>query len=122
MAKQGGKGVPLACLDGEPLIVPSRKSRIEAIRNWFGEIGLEPNILCEMSNYVDAVALAEQGVGISIFPQTTHTPNTLVVSKIITQPTRQAKYVLVWNKEQHPSGLTEAFINFVQDFQEAGGC
>ena len=122
LAKLEGEEIQLICLKDEPLIVPSRKSRIEAIRAWFGEIGAEPNILCEMSNYVDAVALAEQGVGISIFPQTTHTPNTLVVSKIITQPPRQAKYVLVWNKEQHPSGLTEAFINFVQDFQEAGGC
>lgn len=118
LARQGGKDIPLACLDGEPLIVPSRKSRIEAIRNWFEEIGLEPNIICEMSNYVDAVALAERGVGISIFPQTTCMPNELVISKVITQPARQVEYVLVWNKEQRPSGLTEEFIHFVQDFQE----
>lgn len=118
LAKQEGKGIPLACLDAEPLIVPSRKSRIEAIRNWFGEIGLEPNIICEMSNYVDAVALAERGVGISIFPQTTCTPNELVISKVITQPVRQVEYVLVWSKEQRPSWLTEEFIHFVQDFQE----
>ena len=121
LAKLEGEEIQLICLKDEPLIVPSRKSRIEAIRAWFGEIGAEPNILCEMSNYVDAVALAEQGVGISIFPQTTHTSNKSVVSKVITQPASQVKYVLVWPKEQRPSDLTEEFIHFVQDVREAGG-
>jgi len=118
LAQLPGDQLPLARLVGQPLIVPTRKSRIEAIRKWFGEIGAEPNIFCEMSNYVDAVALAEQGVGISIFPQTTYTPNDLVVSKVVTQPARQAEYVLVWSKTQHPSGLVQAFIDYVQDFLE----
>ena len=118
LARQPGDQLPLSALVGQPLIVPSRKSRIEAIRDWFGEIGAEPDILCEMSNYVDAVALAEQNVGVSIFPQTTYTPNGLVVSKVITQPARQAEYVLVWSKEQRPSGLVQAFIDYVQDFLE----
>ena len=118
LARQPGDQLPLSALVGQPLIVPSRKSRIEAIRDWFGEIGAEPDILCEMSNYVDAVALAEQNVGVSIFPQTAYTPNDLVVSKVITQPARQAEYVLVWSKEQRPSGLVQAFIDYVQDFLE----
>ena len=118
LARQPGDQLPLSALVGQPLIVPSRKSRIEAIRDWFGEIGAEPDILCEMSNYVDAVALDEQNVGVSIFPQTTYTPNDLVVSKVITQPARQAEYVLVWIKEQRPSGLVQAFIDYVQDFLE----
>ena len=118
LARQPGDQLPLSALVGQPLIVPSQKSRIEAIRDWFGEIGAEPDILCEMSNYVDAVALAEQNVGVSIFPQTTYTPNDLVVSKVITQPARQAEYVLVWSKEQRPSGLVQAFIDYVQDFLE----
>lgn len=118
LAQVPGEEVPLADLVGQPLIVPTRKSRIEAIRAWFGEIGAEPDILCEMSNYVDAVALAEQGVGVSIFPQTTYTPNELVVSKVITQPARQAEYMLVWSKAQRPSRLAQEFICYVQDFME----
>lgn len=118
LARQPGDQLPLSALVGQPLIVPSRKFRIEAIRDWFGQIGAEPDILCEMSNYVDAVALAEQNVGVSIFPQTTYTPNDLVVSKVITPPARQAEYVLVWSKEQRPSGLVQTFIDYVQDFLE----
>ncbi len=119
LARLEGGEVPLRSLVGEPLIVPSRKSRIKAIRQWFGEIGAEPDILCEMSNYLDAVALTEREVGISIFPQTTCTPNDLLTSKVIVQPPRQVQYVLVWSKERRPSGLAEEFIHFVRDTQEA---
>ena len=118
LAQGPGDTVSLSSLVGEPLIVPSRKSRIESIRRWFGEIGAEPQILCEMSNYMDAVALSSQGVGVSIFPQTLGVSNGLVVSKVVVQPARQAEYILVWNKGQPPSGLTREFIRYVQDFLE----
>ena len=117
LAKEPGD-IPLSSLVGEPLIVPSRKSRVEAIRRWFGEIGAEPQILCEMSNYMDAVALTSQGVGVSIFPQTVGVSNGLVVSKAVTRPARQAEYILVWNKGQAPTGLTREFIHYVQDCLE----
>lgn len=119
LARMEGETLPLSSLVDQPLIVPSRKSRVEGIRRWFGEIGAEPHILCEMSNYMDAAALTSQGVGISIFPQTTSVPNGLVVSKVVTQPARQVEYILVWNKGQAPSGLSREFIRYVQDCQEA---
>ena len=115
LAQTVGDTIPLSSLAGEPLIVPSRKSRMGAIRRWFGEVGAEPHILCEMSNYVDAAALTSQGVGISIFPQTVDVSNGLVVSKVVIQPSRQVEYILVWNRGQPPSGLTREFIHFVQE-------
>ena len=115
LARPIGDTSPLSSLVGEPLIVPSRKSRVDAIRRWFGEVGAEPHILCEMSNYMDAAALTSQGVGISIFPQTVDVSNGLVVSKVVIQPSRQVEYILVWNRGQPPSGLTREFIHFVQE-------
>jgi DNA-binding transcriptional LysR family regulator len=115
LAQPIGDTIPLSSLVGEPLIVPSRKSRVDAIRCWFGEVGAEPHILCEMSNYMDAAALTSQGVGISIFPQTVDVSNGLVVSKVVIQPSRQVEYILVWNRGQPPSGLTREFIHFVQE-------
>lgn len=115
LARMPGDTVKLEHLVGEELIIPSRKSRVEAIRSWFQEIGAEPRILCEMSNYVDAVALTEQGVGISIFPQTTCAPNHLLVSKVITDQARQVEYVLVWPKDQRPFGVAEEFLRFVRE-------
>lgn len=115
LAQTAGDTIPLSSLAEEPLIVPSRKSRMDAIRRWFGEVGAEPHILCEMSNYMDAAALTSQGVGISIFPQTVDVSNGLVVSKVVIQPSRQVEYILVWNRGQPPSGLTWEFIHFVQE-------
>ena len=115
LARAEDKQVSLSSLVGEPLIVPSRKSRVDAIHKWFREINAEPNIICEMSNYLDAVALSERGVGISIFPQTTYTPNALLVTKVITDSERQVEYVLVHSKELLPSPLINEFLNYVHD-------
>ncbi len=118
LAKREGSTVPLANVADYPVIVPRRASRIEAIRRWFSSIGREPDIICEMSNYIDAVALSEQNVGISIFPQTTYTPNQHVVCKMITDPAKIVEYALVWPKEQRKSPLVQEFINYVEDFLE----
>lgn len=121
LAKLPGGQVPLRALVGEPLIVPSRKSRIQAIIQWFATIDAQPDIVCEMSNYLDAVALSEQGVGISIFPLTTQTNNPLVCSKVIVQPARQVEYMLVWNKQSTPLGAAAAFMEKVVSCTQANG-
>ena len=107
LALQPGDTVELKDLAGEPLIVPTRHSRVEAIRRWFRGIGAEP------ANYLDALALVEQGAGISIFPQTTVTPNPKVVRRLITGPAKIAEYALVTEQNQHRPALVEAFIRYV---------
>ena len=118
LAQDKSEFIPLKALAGEPLIVPSRHSRAIAIRNWFEEIGEEPNIVCELSSYIDAVALAEQNVGICIYPLTTYTANEHLVKKIITESSRQIEYFLVRNRDQHSTELVQEFINYVTDCQE----
>ena len=54
-------------------------------------------------------------MGISIFPQTTYTPNALLVTKVITDSERQVEYVLVHSKQLLPSPLINEFLNFVRD-------
>lgn len=118
LSQTEGLEIPLSALVGQPLIVPSRKSRMEGIHRWFAEIGAEPESICETSNYIDAVALSEQNAGISIFPQTTYTPNPLVVTKVITEPMKKIDYYLVWRRDDRPTELTQAFIDYVRDFLE----
>lgn len=122
LAQMEGNEIPLRSLVGEPLIIPRRKSRVEAIYRWFQEINASPTIFCVQSNYLDALALSGENVGISIFPQTMTEENSRVVSKVITQPTKSAEYVLVWSKEHRPSELTLEFIHYVEDFlaEESG--
>lgn len=118
LAQEEGEFIPLKALAGEPLIIPSRHSRAKAIRAWFEEIREEPNIVCELSNYIDAEALAEQNVGICIYPLTTYAENNLLVKKIIIESARQIEYFLVRNRGQHNTELVQEFINFVEDCQE----
>ncbi len=121
LAKQPGNSVELKDLAAEPLIIPTRRSRVEAIRRWFRDIGAEPKIIAETANYLDALALAEQGAGISIYPQTTETPNPKVVARLITGPAKIAEYALVAERNQHRTALVDEFINYVSDSIEEDG-
>ncbi|MBR4827722.1 MAG: LysR family transcriptional regulator [Oscillospiraceae bacterium] len=110
-----GNSVSIRQLVGEPLIVPSRRALIEDIYRWFRSIKSEPNIICEMDNYLDAAALAGRGMGISIFPQTSYISNTSLVSKQIDGGTRRLEYLFVWQKGRPLPSLEEHFIDFVKD-------
>ena len=118
LAKEEGDFLSLRKLVGQPLFIPSRRYRAEAVRAWFREIDEEPTIAGELSNYIDAVALAEQDVGICIYPMSTYSENELVVKKIITDSARQIEYVLVWNRNQLRKELAVEFVNFVRDCLE----
>ena len=119
LAKEEGDFLPLRKLTDQPLFVPNRRSRAESLRLWFEEIGEEPSIAGDLSNYIVAVALAEQNAGICIYPMTTYSENELVVKKIITDSARQIEYALVWSRSARKSELAEEFLNFVQDCLEA---
>ena len=118
LAQREGDFLPLKELAGQPLFIPSRRSRIESVRAWFREIGVEPVIAGELSSHIDAVALAEQNVGICIYPMTTYNDSDLVVKKVIVDSERQIEYVLVWNRNQQQKELAQEFVNFVQDCLE----
>ncbi len=98
LAQEEGDFLPLRKLVGQPLFIPSRQSRAEAVRTWFEELGEEPLIAGDLSNYIDA--------------------NELLTKKIITESARQIEYALVWNKNAHLSDLEQEFINFVRDCLE----
>ena len=119
LAAEEGDLLPLEKLVDQPLFIPNRRSRAEALRAWFGEIGREPCIAGDLSNYIDAVALAEQNAGVCICPITTCTQHDLVVKRIITGSARQIEYALVWTRGTHLSEPAEEFINFVRDCMEA---
>lgn len=118
LANQAGECLRVKELDGQPLIVPHRRSRIDEIRQWFKQAGAEPVIIGEHSNFVDALALAQANVGISIFPQTT--PETMpgIVSRQIVDPSRRAQYLLVWKRGASLSELSQTFLDFVTDYLE----
>ena len=104
----------LSMLKNEPLIVPSRKAHIDAIRKWFRKIHVEPNIVCEMDNYLDAAALAGRGVGISIFPKTEYVLNSSIISKEIKDEDTSIEYLFVWRKGHQLPVIEENFIDYIK--------
>ena len=113
-----GDQISLELLAEQPLIGPQRISRQEAISRWFSEIGKEPDIFCSLSNYMDAAALAKQGAGICIYPQTSTETWPGIISKVIVDPPKMAEYVLIHFRDQKPHGAALQFHNYIKDWLE----
>lgn len=113
LAAVPGDTVPLASVAEYPLIAPQRASRVESLERWFAGIGKEPRILCRLSNYMDAAALALEDVGIAIFPETGDRPWPGTIAKVITDPPRSAEYELVCFRDKKPMGAAGRFIDYV---------
>ena len=101
-------------IKNEPLIVPSRKATSDYIRKWFRPLRVEPNIVCEMDNYLDAAALAGRSVGISVFPRTGYILNSSIVRKEIEGVSSSIEYYFVWRKGHMLSVIEENFIDYIQ--------
>lgn len=117
LAKEPGGTIALKKLVGEPLLIPSRKSRIQEIQNLFSQIGEEATVLCELSHFLNAYELTLQGVGIAIFPTTSNSiaEGEKVIIKEIVDPSYMASYVLLWDKNRKLSIVAEKFLEFVQE-------
>lgn len=117
LAKLPGDTIELGMLNNEPVLFPSRKSRVREISSWFEEAGVSINKQGEMSSYLNARELTMQGVGIAIFPSTSgqERNNTWVTEKRIVNPERIASYVLVWDKAKPLSVIAERFVKMVEE-------
>ena len=120
LAHNGKDEINISDLVGENLIVPGRAVLIEAIYNAFKEIGEEPKIVCEMDSYLDAVALAEKKMGISLFPITSFVQNDSVIAKE-TASRRTLEYLFVWRKSHPLPTIEERFIDYVRSMTSTEG-
>lgn len=119
LAQLPGNTIALSHLKSQPLLVPSRESYIDMIYKWFKEIDAEPNIICEMDNYLDVVALSESNIGISLFPRTSYVFNPQIVTKEVVNSERYVDYIFVWLKGKPLSLVYETFIDYVRNsFQQ----
>ena len=120
LAMKEGNEILLSDLQDQPLIVPERRSRVEAIERWFAEEKLNPRMVCRCSNYINALALVEQNVGICIFPQSSYVPGNYMTTKMIADSPKYAEYMLVYTKDHPLSELAESFRDYVKDSLEEG--
>ena len=117
LAKEKTKPISLQSLVSEELILPSRKSRISEILNWFDNTESAPVIRCEIAHMMNAYYLTRHKVGIAIFPASALEVPTggKIVMRTIDDPDVKASYVLVWNKQRSLSQLAERFMDMVKE-------
>lgn len=119
LAALPGNTIPLKLLVEEPLLIPSRKSRVREIEAWFDSFDHELNIVCEMSSFLNARELTRQAVGIAIFPKVDicYSPAGIVEKEIV-DPVKTVDYKLVWDKQKELPALAERFLEHVKDCLE----
>lgn len=114
LAQAEGDTVSLKSLLKESLILPSRKSRVREIENWFEDYDGNLNIVCEMSSFLNARELTRQGVGIAIFPKVDeHYTPPGIVEKEVVDPVKTIEYKLVWDSQKELTVLARRFVDQV---------
>ena len=93
--------IAVTALADTPLIVPGRKSTVEAVYKWFRSAKCEPNIVCETESGKDAAALAAQNAGAGVFPESACPKIDGVTVKHLAGAENKIDYYFVWRKG-HP--------------------
>ena len=117
LAQNRKKSVSIEELIGNDLIISSRKSREEEIREWFKSTNGKPHFVVKTAHSSNAAKLVEQDIGIALFPASVAknvTAGSEVVIKKIT-PEKTVEYYLSWIKEKSQSLLAQKFVQHVQE-------
>ena len=116
LAKAPGETVSFKELAPYDLIIPSRQSRLQEIRDWFAQSGVTPKIRCRIAHTISAYELTEQGLGIAIYPATVKEEalGSKICVKRLIEPEVMATYVLIWSKEHQLSRAAEEFLDYVK--------
>lgn len=107
--------ISLEGLEGIPLIIPAIKGRAKEISDWFGKRNIEPQICCEISPAMNAIALVEEGMGVAILPQSAESATQgkhIVVCEII-NPSMESEIIIASNKNIRLSAAATRFIEYI---------
>lgn len=115
LASTSGDEIGIADLKYEPLIVPSRRASIESVYRMFRILNSDPQIICEVDSYMDAVSLAERGVGIGLFPRTSAVPGKALTIKQLRGKGSSNEYIFVWRKGHPLPTVEEMFIDYIKE-------
>ncbi|MCR5689240.1 MAG: LysR family transcriptional regulator [Clostridiales bacterium] len=120
LAKNGKDSVSVDEMADDDLIISSRKSREEEIREWFRSTGRDPRFIVKTAHSSNASRLVERGIGIALFPASVADSipaGTGVVIKTIT-PEVTLSYRLSWDKEKPLNALAGKFVGHVRELYE----
>mgnify|MGYP002623040595 CR=1 FL=1 len=117
LGKARKKSVSLPELAGNDLIISSRRSREEEIRNWFKDTGDEPRFVVKTAHSSNAAKLVGRNIGIALFPASVAknipTETDVIIKKIT--PAIRVEYMLSYANDKTPNALTAKFIEHVKN-------
>ncbi len=98
------------------LIISSRRSREEEIRNWFRKFKKEPRFVVKTAHSSNAAKLVNRDLGIALFPASVakniSASTRVAIKKIV--PEINVDYLLTWDNERHPNALAVKFIDHIR--------
>lgn len=116
LAKTPGKKINIKSLVENELIISSRRSREEEIREWFKGTGKEPHFIVKVAHSSNAAKLVAANIGIALFPASVagNIPSgtDLVIKEI--SPAVTVDYLLSWDKEKPLNPLAVKFVEHVR--------
>ncbi len=111
----GGEGqIEISELAGEKIILPGRTTLTESIYKWFKAVGEEPNVVCESSSFLNALALADRKIGIGIGPRASYIKTDSLAFRDLAGDDKDLEYLFVWRKGHPLPTIEERFIDHVR--------
>jgi len=104
------------------LIIPSKQSRLHEISGWFDKDSPAPAYIGRLAHTLDAYELAEQNVGIAIYPASAsiYKNNDRICVKRLVNPEVSAKYYLARIAGRQMTPVAEKFWEHVEQLVIAG--
>lgn len=109
------KPIDLNCLANEDIVIPTRRKH--EFCKWFKDAGITPNIICEYSPLMNALPLAEAGIGIVICPESGKTIINGLKTRCnqIKHPSKKSSLSLIWSDTRHLPNISRAFISLIEE-------
>lgn len=106
-------------LVGEPLIIPSTRGRVEELRTWFAQAGVEPDILCNYNVLAIGEALVKEELGLALvladYRKVGMEPH-LIYKKL--KPELHSAVNVLWSKNHYLTESASRLVEFIMNEME----
>ncbi len=119
LAESDIKYITADMLIGEPLIIPSTPGRVEELQMWFGQAGVEPDILCNYNVLAIGEALVKEKLGVALvladYRKAEMGPH-LIYKKL--KPELNSSVNVLWSKNHYLTEPASRLVEFIMNETE----
>ena len=101
---------------GEPLVIPSTPGRVNELQKWFGQAGIEPNVLYNYNVFAIGEALVKEKLGIALvladYRKAEMEPY-LIYKKL--RPELKSSVNVLWSKNYYLTEPASRLVEFIMN-------